>query len=149
MPATRLHVNEGSFTGQDPLSVGYHPLAWIHFGGSAGKKLPHIRGVMVRFSHRRLQGVRFLYDDDCEVCPDYERCAYCKSRQPVNELGHFVDAFTRLIDNIPADDTRFAIDGAGGERIQAMSVGILHYQDVDDNTTAFFRHGVIKCIKVT
>jgi hypothetical protein len=136
VPAINLHFNGESFTGQDPFSVGYHPLAWVRFGGSAGKNLAHIRGVLVRFSHRRLQGVRFFYD---------KRCGH----MPATELGHFLNEFVRLTNNIPADDSLFQIDGAGGERIQAMSVGILHYQDVDDTTAEFFRHGVIKCIKVT
>lgn len=135
-PAISLHFNEFSFTGQEPFSVGYHPLAWVHFGGSAGNNLAHIRGILVRFTHRRLQGIRFLYDNGGGM-------------MPTTELGHFTDPLLYINDPRPPEDSRFRIDGAGGERIESMSVGILHYPDVDDTTAAFFRHGVIKCIKVT
>ena len=36
IPDSCLHVNEVSFTGEDPLALGYRPLCWTLFGGSGG-----------------------------------------------------------------------------------------------------------------
>lgn len=125
VPPDDLMLNEGSFTGQDPLSTVYQPLCWIHFGGKEGKSLKHVRGLVTQFLNG-LHGLGFLYDEA------HEKSVYDKiGRSKGGEL----------------EDTIFSIDGAGGERIDLVHVGIRRYGHHDE--FRFVQHGIVRCLKVS
>jgi hypothetical protein len=126
IPPTDLCLNDDSFSGQDPLSAGYQPLSWIHFGGLAGESLAHIQGVQAQVTDR-LHGIQVIYDKvHKNGCSD--------------KLGRCTAAAL-------ASGPLFPIDGAGGERIEQISVGTRCYPD--DTNFAFRRHGVVKCLEVS
>ncbi|KAI2629534.1 cyclin-like F-box [Hypoxylon sp. NC1633] len=127
VPPTSLMLNKDSFTGQDPLSAGYQPLSWIHFGGSAGKSLCHIQGILAQFSDS-LHGLQFVYDE-------------AHGSRYSDKLGRCKETSLR-------SGPLFPIDGPGGERIEMVCVGTRRNQIVHATTPVFLQHGVLKCIKV-
>ncbi|PMB73364.1 hypothetical protein BM221_000785 [Beauveria bassiana] len=102
VPPDCLLLNQNSFTDQDPLSAGYQPLSWIQFGGEAGKSLKHVQGLVVQFSYC-LHGLQFMYNES-------------HGTQYSDKLGRCTERKLR--------DTFFSIDGAGGERIDLIHVGL-------------------------
>ncbi|KAJ3497627.1 hypothetical protein NLG97_g1750 [Lecanicillium saksenae] len=121
-PPENLVLNEESFTGIHPLSTGYKPLSWIQFGGEKGNQLPLLRGLLSNFDEV-LYGFRFTYDS-------VEEETY--NPDPVR-LG-------QLRNSLVPDASLFTIDGAGGERICSLTVGIR--KDEEDESPAFLRHGI-------
>ncbi|KAM3430203.1 hypothetical protein MY4824_007809 [Beauveria thailandica] len=125
LPPDDLLLNENSYTGQDPLSAGYQPLSWIHFGGEAGKSLKHVQGLLVQSSYG-LNGLQFVYDESHGTRYS-DKLGRCTERQLRSKL--------------------FPIDGAGGERIDLVHVGTRC--DEDANSPDFLRHGALECLKMT
>ena len=102
-PSGGLLLNEDSFTGDDPLVTNYRPLSWIHFGGKTGKSLDHVQGIRIQFSGV-LYGLQFVYDE-ASTEDRFEKLGCCS-------------------DEVVSYRPRFPIDGAGGERINSISVGM-------------------------
>ena len=127
IPPKDLCLNEGSFTGQNPLRTGYRPFIWNHFGGRRGKYLKHIVGLSAHYSHR-LHSLEFVYSD-----------AACKEGM-VGKLGCDDSG------HLPSNST-FVVDGAAGERIEAIEFGL--YQSQNHRAYDFLKHGIPKCIKVS
>lgn len=125
LPPDGLVLNDNSFTGQHPLSSGYQPLSWIHFGGKEGKSLKHVRGLLVQFSYG-LHGLQFVYDEAHE-------------KRVSDKLGRCKES------ELPG--TLFSIDGAEGERIELVHIGMRCHEHA--NVPAFLRHGILECLMVT
>jgi hypothetical protein len=49
--------------GQGPLSGGYQPISWIHFGGSHGQSLKHIVGLSAQYYSCRLLRLQIIFHD--------------------------------------------------------------------------------------
>ena len=126
VPPKDLWLNEGSFTGQDPLRAGYRPLVWTHFGGQRGKYLQHIVGLFADYLHR-LHFLEFVYSD-----------AACQEGM-VGKLGRGDSS------DLPSSSI-FVVDGAAGERIESVEVGL--YQSPNHKAYEFLKHGIPKYIKV-
>ena len=117
IPSDGLLLNEDSFTGNDPLVTNYQPLSWMHIGGETGKSLGDVGGILVHYSYG-LHGLKFVYDEASRG-NDFIELGRCRDRE------------------VPI----FPIDGAGGERINSVSVGIHRYE--------FPRHGLIDYVEVS
>lgn len=125
-PPQELCLNEESFTGQNPACTGYRPLIWIQFGGQRGGCLNHIVGLSVQYS-RGLHSFEFVYKGLQIDCPS-RKLGCCDPKE------------------LPSNPT-FAIDGAGGERVKSIEVGIQHHED--PRAYDFLKHGIMKGIKVS
>jgi len=125
IPEPELHLNEFSFTGQDPRYTGYQPLFWIHFGGLGGADLSHIVGVSYQYMHN-LRSLSFHYDG-------------------LHGAGHS-EKLGRCKDSELPQSPIFSIDGINGERVVFIDV----YMQKNWNPTAydFLNHGVLRSIKV-
>ncbi|OAA77621.1 Cyclin-like F-box [Akanthomyces lecanii RCEF 1005] len=102
-PPDNLLVNEDSFTGMDPLTTRYQPISWVHFGGDRWDRLPLVQGLLSLRAYG-LHGLQFKYDDTADEMGD---------ARPVR-LGRLDESELPL----------FTIDGADGERICSLSVGL-------------------------
>lgn len=122
-----LVLNEDSFTGENPLSTGYQPLSWIHFGGRDGTAMPQVRGIQAKFTHYVL-GLQVIYNEA------HER-RYSDILGPGGEIP------------LSGTSPPFPIDGADGERIDSVSVGIRRYTDTD--IPSILRHGLLDYIEVS
>ncbi|KAL9127866.1 MAG: hypothetical protein Q9217_003331 [Psora testacea] len=127
VPSKELFLNEGSFTDQNPFRTGYRPLIWIHFGGQRGRYLEHIVGLSAEYLHR-LHSLEFIYND------------HLRKESVTGKLGC---GDTDHLSSCPM----FTIDGAAGERIEVIEVGI--HQNKDDRAYDFLKYGILKSIKIT
>lgn len=127
-PPDDLILNASSFTGLSPDHNIYQPLSWIHFGGQRGRNLAHVQGIRVLF-HGSLCGLQFVYD--CEV----------------PETGALTsERFGRCGETPSERASLFSIDGAGGERISSISVGLYVFER--DDLADYHRHGIVRYLKV-
>ncbi|KAM3553587.1 hypothetical protein ARSEF4850_006846 [Beauveria asiatica] len=124
VPPEDLVLNDSSFTGLRPVSTTYQPISWIKFGGQRGKNLPHVKGVMIKFGVF-LSALQFVYD--CDV-PDTGNATSEK--------------FGRCGPSEMEGASLFSIDGAAGERIISISVGLAVYENSD--YPEHLRHGIIQ-----
>ncbi|OAQ97593.1 hypothetical protein LLEC1_03517 [Akanthomyces lecanii] len=123
-PPDNLVLNENSFTGLWPDPLTYQPLSWLHFGGFKGANLPCVQGILVSF-RRALHGLQFVYDRE------------------VPETGEAAsERFGRSGPKKMEDASLFSIDGAGGERISSISVGLCVSNN--DNVPEYLRHGIVR-----
>ncbi|PVI01161.1 hypothetical protein DM02DRAFT_671516 [Periconia macrospinosa] len=125
-PPNELHLNESSFTGQNPFHTGYRPLIWIRFGGQRGSDLKRIVGLAVQQVPHRLYSLEFLYEGIC--------------RSSSSKLG-------RIRHEAITPGPMFTIDGIGGELITSIAVHV--EKDKRPGARDFLRHGLLKCFKVT
>lgn len=110
----------------NPLTTGYQPLSWVHFGGDRGKRLPLMQGLQSTHAHD-FRGLQFKYDSTADKMGD---------ARPVR-FGCFDESELPL----------FTIDSAGGERICSLSVGL--EQDVQNlYGLDFLRHGTPQYLAV-
>lgn len=116
-------LNDESFTGENPSSVGYQPLFWIHFGGPGGYYLNRVTGVSVYC----LWGLHIL------------EFHYNTTYGPAgaNKLGR---SKTTDVSKI----LKFPMDGAGGELIETVEVTLVRYQA--ENAYSFVEHGKLNSI---
>ncbi|KAM3455409.1 hypothetical protein MY3296_002389 [Beauveria thailandica] len=128
VPPEDLVLNDSSFTGLRPVSTTYQPISWIKFGGQRGKNLPHVKGVMIKFGFF-LSALQFVYD--CDV-PDTGNATSEK--------------FGRCGPSEMEGATLFSIDGAAGERITSVSVGLAVYENPDHE---YLRHGILQYITMS
>ncbi|KAM3466065.1 hypothetical protein NHJ6243_001142 [Beauveria neobassiana] len=130
VPPEDLVLNDGSFTGLRPVSTTYQPISWIKFGGQRGKNLPHVKGVMIKFDNASLSGLQFVYDCD------------------VPETGNAAsESFGRCGPSKMEGASLFSIDGAAGERITSISVGLAVYENPD--YPEHLRHGIIQYLTMS
>ncbi|EJP66353.1 F-box domain containing protein [Beauveria bassiana ARSEF 2860] len=130
VPSEDLVLNDGSFTGLRPVSTTYQPISWIKFGGQRGKNLPHVKGVMIKFDNASLSGLQFVYDCD------------------VPETGNAAsESFGRCGPSKMEGALLFSIDGAAGERITSISVGLAVYENPD--YPEHLRHGIIQYLTMS
>ncbi|KAH8707412.1 hypothetical protein HC256_010688 [Beauveria bassiana] len=130
VPPEDLVLNDGSFTGLRPVSTTYQPISWIKFGGQRGKNLPHVKGVMIKFDNASLSGLQFVYDCD------------------VPETGNAAsESFGRCGPSKMEGALLFSIDGAAGERITSISVGLAVYENPD--YPEHLRHGIIQYLTMS
>ncbi|EGD99690.1 hypothetical protein TESG_07031 [Trichophyton tonsurans CBS 112818] len=125
MPLPELCLNDQSFTGQDPLTAGYQPLAWINFGGPKGVYLKHITGVCVT-GPGNICTIEFEYDIDLPV--------------EIRKLGR------RKVTNFSIMN-RFKIDGPGGEYITNIDASIIRVEG--KKVYPFYRWGKLFSFKIT
>lgn len=118
-------LNDQSFTGQDPLTAGYQPLAWINFGGPKGVYLKHITGVCVT-GPGNICTIEFEYDIDLPV--------------EIRKLGR------RKVTNFSIMN-RFKIDGPGGEYITNIDASIIRVEG--KKVYPFYRWGKLFSFKVS
>ncbi|KAM3482561.1 hypothetical protein MY8738_003910 [Beauveria namnaoensis] len=121
VPPYYLLLNQNSFTYQGPLSAGYQPLSWIQFGGEAGKSLKHVQGLLVRFSYS-LFGLQFIYNESHGT------------------------RYSEVLGRCTERDTFFSIDGAGGERIDLIHVGL---REMDEDSPNFVVPGSVQYLEMT
>lgn len=125
VPSPGLYLNESSFIGESPLTSGYQPLAWIHFGGSKGMYLQSIRGICVN----RGSPCSIEFEYDTEDIP-----------AGVRKLGRRMTTdFSRF--------TRFQIDGGAGEFIEAVYVNT--DRAISETDCRFWKHGMLRSFKVS
>ncbi|KAM3477897.1 hypothetical protein MY8738_006213 [Beauveria namnaoensis] len=130
VPPEDLVLNDGSFTGLRPVSTTYQPISWIKFGGQRGKNLPHVKGVMIKFDNASLSGLQFVYDCD------------------VPETGNAAsESFGRCGPSKMEGASLFSIDGAAGERITSISVGLAVYEN--PHYPEHLRHGIIQYLTMS
>ncbi|KAM0665891.1 hypothetical protein ACQRIU_005235 [Beauveria bassiana] len=130
VPPEDLVLNDGSFTGLRLVSTTYQPISWIKFGGQRGKNLPHVKGVMIKFDNASLSGLQFVYDCD------------------VPETGNAAsESFGRCGPSKMEGASLFSIDGAAGERITSISVGLAVYENPD--YPEHLRHGIIQYLTMS
>ena len=126
VPPEELCLNEASFTGQNPLCTEYRPLIWIRFGGQRGSCLSHVVGLSVQY-YWHLHSVEFIYEG-------------LHSEGPPSKLG-------RCDPKELLPSPTFAINGAAGERVESIEVGIEQHQH--PRAYDFLKHGLLKAIKVS
>lgn len=127
-PSDDLLLNDNSFTGLRPDPTTYQPLSWIQFGGRGGGNLSHVQGVLVLFDDALL-GLQFIYD------------------RAVPGTGTSTsERFGRCGSTDMEEASLFSIDGAGGERITSISVGLRVYEN--DNYPNYYHHGVVQYLTV-
>lgn len=119
-------LNESSFTGIKPLDTVYEPISWIHFGGCRGDRLPQITGLRCLFKSA-LYGLEFIYNGEV-----YNGAMVVDSMREHDQFGSIRDR------NSEEPVTIFTIDGAGGERVCSLTVGINRYS----------RHGALRYYSV-
>ncbi|KAM3533954.1 hypothetical protein MY4038_002832 [Beauveria bassiana] len=130
VPPEDLVLNDSSFTGLRPVFTTYQPISWIKFGGQRGKNLPHVKGVMIKFDNASLSGLQFVYDCD------------------VPETGNAAsESFGRCGPSKMEGALLFSIDGAAGERITSISVGLAVYENPD--YPEHRRHGIIQYLTMS
>lgn len=127
IPPPHLHLNEHSYTGEDPTLAGYRPLIWAHFGGHKGSHLQHLTCISVT-QLGGLCGIKFKYNTNDVAAGD-------------RTLGrrNFTD-HSRVLD--------FPIDGPtqSGEIITAFEVSLEKSQD--EYAYRFYKHGKLESLKV-
>ncbi|KAK8147694.1 hypothetical protein G3M48_001212 [Beauveria asiatica] len=129
VPPEDLVLNDSSFTGLRPVSTTYQPISWIKFGGQRGKNLPHVKGVMIKFGVS-LSALQFVYD--CDI-PDTGNATSEK--------------FGRCGPSEMDGASLFSIDGAAGERIASISVGLAVYEN--PGYPDYLRHGIIQYLTMS
>lgn len=107
VPGPNLCLNEDSFSPRDHYLGGYQPLFWTSFGGQGGVYLQHLTGLSVVWGGGGVRRVDFAYD---VAVPSEHRTFGCQ----------MPGEWTRTID--------FALDGPGGEIIEAVEV-FQHYPE--------------------
>ncbi|WEW59724.1 Protein gts1 [Emydomyces testavorans] len=126
VPNPELYLNDESFTGESPLTAGYQPLIWIHFGGPKGVYLESIKEICVT-RLGSLCCIEFGYDTE-----DIPTGLRKLGRRKVTD-------FSRV--------TRFQIDGPAGEFINTISVSIERLDEEDVYRS--YRHGKLSSFKIT
>ena len=131
VPPKAFFLNEESFADQDLLSDGYRPLIWTNFGGSRGEGLEHIVAISVPRSADRVLGLQVVFDDTRDTTKS-------------SKLGCYDVRLTR-------PHTVFTIDGAGGERLVSVQVGIHKPKaQVPADRHHLYEHNVLlKSVKVS
>ncbi|KAJ6787713.1 hypothetical protein PWT90_08495 [Aphanocladium album] len=111
-----------------PRKYCYQPLSWIRFGGDSGSRLPLVQGLTPNFIFKP-NGLRFDYENTVDEMRNASlwTLGSVDNDQPVN---------------LPV----FAIDGAGGERISSVSVGL--GRESEDGGPDFLRHGTLEYLAV-
>ncbi|KAI0810759.1 hypothetical protein GGR55DRAFT_678719 [Xylaria sp. FL0064] len=107
IPGPSLSVNENSFLRRSDCLRGYKPLSWTNFGGPGGKYLAHLIQVSVTLMNG-LRGIVFRYDID--VPAEDRNLGHCLPDEHASK--------STIID--------FAIDGPGGEVINAVELDYFH-----------------------
>ncbi|KAF6817420.1 F-box domain-containing protein [Colletotrichum musicola] len=100
VPGPSLCLNEYSFPPRDHYLGGYNPLLWTSLGGPGGAYLRHFTGLSVVWG-RGVHRIDFAHD---VTVPFEQRTLGCLDSGP----------WTENID--------FAVDGPGGEIIEAVEV---------------------------
>ena len=125
VPEPDLCLNEESFTGENPLSTGYRPLFWTHFGGPGGTYLDHVTGMSVKYLGG-LYSLEFHYDTTSRPAG-------------TDRLGRFKeDGYSRSLE--------FSIDGPGGELIELVEFSLQRWDA--NKPYGFLNHGILEFIKV-
>ncbi|GBF62029.1 hypothetical protein TMEN_4553 [Trichophyton mentagrophytes] len=124
IPSPELCLNDQSFSGKDPLTAGYHPLAWIHFGGPKGAYLKHVTGVRA-MDIADVCTFEFEYEIDLPV--------------EIRKLGR-----RKVLEF--STTTRFNIDGPGGEYISSVDACVISGKGKDMHPC---RRGRLFSIKFT
>ncbi|KAI1820610.1 hypothetical protein F4861DRAFT_522296 [Xylaria intraflava] len=118
LPSLTLSLNENDYVPRDHFLDNYKPLFWTHFGGPGGKYLKHLLKVSVTLGDGlSLVRIDFTYNIDVPV--EYR------------SLGRYPPSVhSRVMD--------FAIDGPGGEVINAIEVDMptLLISLTDDTTSS-------------
>lgn len=128
IPSPNLCLNEIHFPQRHFYSTGYHPLFWTLFGGPGGEYLQNLTRMTATLASY-LHGLEFHYNSDNVPvsCRKLGRHAYDKH-----------PGYSKLIS--------FAIDGPGGEVIEAVEV-YLEYL-TDDGADEFCKYGALESFKV-
>ncbi|KAM3509399.1 hypothetical protein MY10362_000638 [Beauveria mimosiformis] len=129
VPPEDLVLNDSSFTGLRPVSTTYQPISWIKFGGQGGQNLPHVKGVMIKFG-ASLSGLQIVYDRDVPDTGDATS-----------------ERFGRCGPSKMEGASLFPIDGAAGQRIASISVGLAVYENPD--YLEYLRHGIIQYLMIS
>lgn len=110
IPSPRLSLNESSVSGVDLHKYRFHPLFWTMFGGAGGMRLSHLTSISVLFNSC-IRVIRFGYHGN-------------EAEQGVHttELGRYRPG--ELEETGETRTESFRINGAGGERISAISLRI-------------------------
>ncbi|CAI0646924.1 unnamed protein product [Colletotrichum noveboracense] len=123
VPEQTLCLNEASFPPKEHYLSGYKPLFWTSFGGPGGIYLRNLTRLSVIWGGGGIRRIDFAYDIPV---PSEHRTFGCQAP----------GEWTKAID--------FAIDGAGGEFINAVEV-FQHYPDegypwlVEEGTVVAFK----------
>lgn len=104
----------------------YRPLCWVSFGGPGGKSLKSLKG-MSTCGIRNICHIKFSHKTNYIPAQIRNQSVY-----PI-----FYDKPT----------THFSIDGAGGEIINAVEVGLEYY--TSPTSYRFAKHGALTSLKVT
>ncbi|OKL56123.1 hypothetical protein UA08_08708 [Talaromyces atroroseus] len=104
IPLPNLCLNDESFTGENPLTAGYHPLIWTQFGGPNGVHLRSLTEICVTCLGN-LCSIEFHYDRTDTETPETQ----VLGRRTVTDFS---------------DTMKFAIDGPGGEFVQSVAVSL-------------------------
>ncbi|KAL9096797.1 MAG: hypothetical protein Q9163_006413 [Psora crenata] len=123
IPDQKLHLNESSFTGELPSTSGYHPLAWILFGGSDGNELSTVTGVTVL----------------CGGIIGSIEFTHATTQNGKQKLG-------RRRPHGSARFHHFTIDGPGGEIITELATSV--EQSTAEGVWSFLKHGLLNSFKV-
>lgn len=129
IPGRNLCLNEKEFPQRDSHMIGYRPLIWTLFGGPGGIYLQHLVAISVHLD-TQIPGIEFHYDDP--TIPEEN-----------STLGrHKCEKFYGC-----GDPTEFKIDGATGERINAVQVRLMAYEG--ENDYDIYDQGALDSFKVS
>lgn len=123
VPEQKLCLNEASFPPREHYLSGYKPLFWTSFGGPGGIYLRNLTNLSVIWGGGGIRRIDFAFDIPV---PSEHKTLGCQAP----------GEWTKAID--------FAIDGAGGEFINAVEV-FQHYPDegypwlVEEGTVVAFK----------
>jgi hypothetical protein len=132
VPSSDLCLNDESFTGESPLTAGYRPLVWIHFGGPNGTYLQSLTEISSILSVDSIHSIHFSYENE-EVSKEVGKLGH-RSIRAESKFGWL-------------SDRRFSIDGPGGELIDSVEVKIK--REEGNNVPSFYRHGRLTSLKVS
>ncbi|OHE93544.1 F-box domain-containing protein [Colletotrichum orchidophilum] len=127
IPGPNLCLNEASFPPREHYLNGYKPLFWTSFGGPGGIYLRNLTNLSVIWGACGIRRVDFAYD--ITVPPEHRAFGCEMSGEWTKEIN-------------------FAIDGAGGEFIDAIEVFQHQYQP-KEGYTWMVEEGVIVAFKVS
>ncbi|KAI5921644.1 hypothetical protein F4810DRAFT_677085 [Camillea tinctor] len=105
-----MSLSKSIFPARDDVCREYKPLFWLSFGGPGGSYLRNLVRISALCGEETPQRLDFFYNNQNPI----ERQSFSR---------HFATEFSNTMD--------FAIDGPGGEIINAVEVEVLHYDPSD------------------
>jgi hypothetical protein len=131
VPSSDLCLNDESFTGESPLTAGYRPLVWIHFGGPNGTYLQSLTEISAILSVNSIHSIHFSYENG-EVSKEMGQLGH-RSIRAESQFGWLSD--------------RSLYRWSRGELIDSFDVRIKCKEGI--NEPSFYRHGRLTSLKVS